>query len=174
MAKTETQRYQVITKEKDFEIRLYPSATMATITMDATTYKELSSPGFKKLANFIFGGNDENKSISMTTPVYMDINDDQSSMSFVMPSEYDRDNLPKPTDSTVNIKTTEEEFVGAIEFTGFANDEEIKKQAAKLAERHKASNIEFNGNFRYLGYSAPWQVVDRKNEIIVNVKWNAQ
>lgn len=34
MAKTETQPYQVIKKEKDFEIRKYPPATMATVSMD--------------------------------------------------------------------------------------------------------------------------------------------
>ena len=35
MVKTETQPYQVIKKEKDFEIRKYPPATMATVSMDA-------------------------------------------------------------------------------------------------------------------------------------------
>ena len=35
MVKTETQPYQVIKKEKDFKIRKYPLATMATVSMDA-------------------------------------------------------------------------------------------------------------------------------------------
>ncbi len=56
MAKTETQPYQIIKTEKDFEIRHYPPATMATILMAAKTYKELSSPGFRKLASFILEG----------------------------------------------------------------------------------------------------------------------
>jgi len=61
MAKTETQPYQVIKKEKDYEIRRYPSATIATISLDAKSYKELSSSGFRKLASFIFGGNQSKK-----------------------------------------------------------------------------------------------------------------
>ena len=171
MAKTETQPYQIIKTEKDFEIRLYPSATMATISMNAKSYKELSSPGFRKLASFIFGGNQSNKSIAMTSPVHMDINHSQSSMSFVMPSEYTKDNLPKPNDSSIIIETTAEEYVAAIQFGGYANDDEIKKYASKLETALKANGIEYYGNFRFLGYNAPYQFWNRKNEIIVSVHW---
>ncbi len=172
MAKTETQPYRIIKTEKDFEIRLYPSATIATVSMDAKTYKELSSAGFRKLASFIFGGNNTNKNIAMTTPVHMDINESQSSMSFVMPASYTKDNLPKPNDSSIIIKTTTEEYVAAIRFGGYANDEEINIYTAKLENALKANGIQYYGNFRFLGYNAPYQFLGRKNEIIVNVLWN--
>ena len=171
MEKTETQPYKIIKTEKEFEIRLYPSATMATISMNTNTYKELSSAGFKKLASFIFGGNKANKSIAMTTPVHMDINNTLSSMSFVMPASYNKDNLPKPNDSTIIINTTAEEYAAAISFGGYANDEEIKKYAVKLESELKANGIEYHGNFRFLGYNAPYQFLGRKNEIIVSVVW---
>jgi hypothetical protein len=172
MANTETQRYKIIKTTKDFEIRLYPSATTATTTMDAKTYKELSSAGFRKLASFIFGGNNANKNIAMTTPVHMDINDSQSSMSFVMPSNYDKDNLPKPNDSSITIKTTTEEYVAVIRFDGYANDEKIKNYAAKLESALKANEIKYYGNFRFLGYNAPYQFWGIRNEIIVSIHWN--
>ena len=172
MAKTETQPYQIIKTEKDFEIRLYPSATIATISMKADTYKELSSAGFRKLASFIFGGNTENKNIAMTTPVHMDINDQQSSMSFVMPANYNKDNLPKPSDSSITVKTTVPEYIAAIRFGGYANDDDIKKYASKLQNALEVSGIEYYGNFRFLGYNAPYQFLGRKNEMIVNVRWD--
>jgi len=172
MAKTETQSYQTIKTEKDFEIRLYPSATMACIAMDVKSYKELSSPGFRKLASFIFGGNQDNKNIAMTTPVHMDINEVQSTMSFVMPANYTKDNLPKPNDSSISIKTTVQEYVAAIGFGGYANDDDIKNYAVKLAMALKAKGIEYDGHFRFLGYNAPYQFLGRKNEIIVSVNWN--
>jgi effector-binding domain-containing protein len=171
MAKTETQPYQVIKKEKDFEIRHYPSATMATITMNAKSHKELSSGGFRKLASYIFGGNQANKSIAMTSPVHMDINDSVSSMSFVMPAEYSKGNLPKPNDSDVSIETSPEEYVAAIQFGGYANDEEIKKYSTKLEDELKWNSIKYRGNFRLLGYNAPYQLVERRNEIIVSIDW---
>ena len=172
MAKTETQPYKVVKTEKDFEIRHYPSATMATVAMEAKSYKELSNAGFKKLASFIFGGNNANKSIAMTSPVHMDINNKESSMSFVMPANYNKENLPKPNDASIVISKTTEEYVAAIQFGGYANDKDIKEYASKLEAILKANGIEYYGNFRFLGYNAPYQLVGRKNEIIVSVRWN--
>lgn len=172
MAQTETQPYRIIKTEKEFEIRLYPPATIATISMDVKTYKELSNSGFRKLAGFIFGGNQEKKNISMTSPVHMDINEGKSSMSFVMPANYDKDNLPKPNDSSIIIATTAQEYVAAIEFGGYANDQEIKMYTSKLESALKANGIEYFGNFRFLGYNAPYQFWGRKNEIIVSLIWN--
>ena len=171
-AKTKTQPYQIIKQEKEYEIRFYPSATMATINMAAKSYRELANPGFRKLASFIFGGNQSKESIAMTTPVHMDINDSISSMSFVMPSNYTKENLPKPTDSAITIETTNEEYVAAIQFGGYANDDTIKNNALKLETALKNSSVKYFGNFRFLGYNAPFQFWNRKNEIIVSVHWN--
>ena len=171
MPKTETQAYTVLKKEQDIEIRKYPPATMATISMEARSYKELSSSGFRTLASYIFGGNEQKKNIAMTSPVHMDISDVGSSMSFVMPSEYKKDDLPIPDNKSIKIETTPEEYVAAIQFGGYANDEDIKKYASLLEHALKAKGIEYYGNFQFLGYNAPYQVLDRKNEIIVRVRW---
>lgn len=172
LAQTETQQYKVIKTEAEYEIRFYPATTMACVTMKATSYKELASPGFRKLANYIFRGNQSKTNIAMTTPVHMNINDTASSMSFVMPSEYTSNNLPQPNDSSVSIFTSEEEFVAVTSFGGYANDELIESHAQKLENALKAKNIEYYGNFRFLGYNAPYQIVGRKNEIIVSIKWD--
>jgi hypothetical protein len=172
--KSEEQPYKVIKKEKDFEIRFYPSVTMATVTSSAKSYKELGSSGFRKLAGYIFGGNDANKQIAMTSPVHMDINDTISSMSFVMPSAYNADNLPKPNDATVNINKTADEYVAAIKFSGFASDSDIEKQTETLKSALKNASIAYYGNFRYLGYNPPYQLAGRRNEVIINVNWDAK
>jgi hypothetical protein len=172
--KSEEQPYKVIKKENDFEIRFYPSVTMATVTSSAKSYKELGSSGFRKLASYIFGGNDANKQIAMTSPVHMDINDTISSMSFVMPSAYNADNLPKPNDATVNISKTADEYVAAIKFSGFASDSDIQKQTEILKNALKNAPITYYGNFRYLGYNPPYQLVGRRNEVIINVNWDAK
>lgn len=171
-AKTKTQPYQVIKTAKDYEMRYYPSATMATIVMAAKSYKELASPGFRKLASFIFGGNQSNKNIAMTTPVHMTINDSQSTMSFVMPANYSKDNLPQPKDSSIIIETTQDEYVAAIRFGGYANNDDIKTYATKLENALKNNKVNYFGNFRFLGYNAPFQFLKRRNEIIVSVHWN--
>jgi hypothetical protein len=174
MAKSETQVYTVIKVEKEFEIRHYPSFTMASIKSSATTYKELGSSGFRKLAGYIFGGNKDNKQIAMTSPVHMDINDTASTMGFVMPSTYNKDNLPMPNSTDVTIKTMAEEYVAAITFGGFASDERIKKHTAILENALKANNITYYGNFRFLGYNPPYQLFGRRNEIVVAVNWDVK
>ncbi|MEI7660921.1 MAG: heme-binding protein [Bacteroidota bacterium] len=169
--KTEEQKYTVIRKEKDFEIRFYPSATIATIHSAAKTYKELSGPGFRQLAGYIFGGNAAETQISMTAPVHMDVNDSVSTMSFVMPSAYNESNLPKPNDPSVIIKRTSEEYVAVLQFGGFASDEDLKFYSKKLQHLLNEKRISTYGHYRFLGYNPPYQLIDRRNEIIVSVKW---
>jgi hypothetical protein len=167
--KSETQPYTVIRVEQDFEIRFYPSATMAIISSSAQSYKELGSSGFSKLAGYIFGGNKDKKQIAMTTPVHMNIGDSSSTMAFVMPATYSKDNLPLPNNSAVTIHETADEYVAAITFGGFASNEEIKKQSLLLENALKEKHIVYYGPFRFLGYNPPFQLLNRRNEIIVRI-----
>ena len=169
--KTEEQKYSLIRKYKDFEIRFYPSATIATIKSDAKTYRDLSGPGFQKLAGYIFGGNEVNEKISMTTPVQMDINDSGSTMSFVMPSAYSKENLPKPNDSDVHIINTADEYVAVIRFSGYASDKDLKFYSEKLQNLLNENEITSFGNYRFLGYNPPYQFIGRRNEVIVSIEW---
>jgi hypothetical protein len=168
----EEQPYKIIKTFNDFEIRFYPPATLATINSTSKNYKELGNSGFRVLAKYIFGGNKENKNISMTAPVYMNISDTLSSMSFVMPKNYDKNNLPTPNNSNIIIKSTDEIFVAVIKFSGFASDEKININIEKLKKLLIENKISFYGNFNYLGYNPPFQIINRRNEIIVNVIWS--
>ena len=169
--KTEEQKYSVVRKYRDFEIRFYQSAMIATINSNAKTYRDLSGPGFQKLAGYIFGGNETKTRISMTSPVQMDINDSVSTMSFVMPSAYSEVNLPKPNDPDVRIKKTDDEYVAVIKFGGYASDEDIRFYSEKLQNLLKENGITPLGNYRFLGYNPPFQFIGRRNEIIVAVEW---
>lgn len=165
--KTEMQQYKVIQEEEGFEIRYYPAVVMAKISSTSKSYKDLGSSGFRKLAGYIFGGNSDKKQISMTSPVHMDIGDSVSTMAFVMPSNFKKDDLPKPSSDDVVLEDTQEEYVAAIQFSGFSDVESIEEHKVKLEKALKAKGLTYNGNFRYLGYNPPYQLVGRRNEIIV-------
>jgi hypothetical protein len=169
--KTSPQRYTIIRTGKDFEIRFYPSVTIATVTSPAKSHKELAGAGFRQLAAYIFGGNESKQQIAMTSPVHMDINDSLSSMSFVMPSQYNKSNIPKPINREVMISNTPDEYVAALKFSGFASDKDIKKYTEKLEQALKQNGITYYGNFRFLGYDAPYKLFGRRNEIIVSIPW---
>lgn len=169
--KTEKQKYRLVLKDKNLEIRYYPSATFATVYSAATNYKGLSNNGFRKLASFIFGKNEQNESISMTAPVRMSMSEKGSSMSFVMPEKYGTKSLPTPKDKNIQIQKSKAEYVAVISFGGYASDEKITANRLKLEKILEQRNIKTNGPFSYLGYNAPYEIIGRTNEIIIPVEW---
>ena len=88
-----------------------------------------------------------------------------------MPSDYNESNLPKPNNPNVIIKKTSEEYVAVIRFGGFASDDDLKSYSKKLQTILKEKGITTYGHYRYLGYNPPYQLIDRRNEIIVSVQW---
>lgn len=171
--KTEKQKYTLILAEKQFEIRFYPEATFAVITSGASSYKALAGSGFRRLANYIFGGNDKKEQIAMTTPVRMNFNEQGGKMQFVMPEKYDLKGLPKPNDANVKIEQSKSEYVAVIQFSGYANDEKIELYRNKLAAILKNKGIKPIGEFSFLGYNPPFQFVGRKNEIIIPIDYQS-
>ena len=171
VVKTEKQAYRVVKKEAGFEIRFYPSATMATVYSKADNYKSVASSGFNKLAKFIFGGNQQKESISMTAPVIMRITDKGSSMSFVMPQKYNESTLPIPNDPQIEIKKSQPAYFAALSFGGYANDEKIAIYQEKLAAMLKEKNIVRKEGYYFLGYNAPFQFIGRTNEVIIPIEW---
>lgn len=174
LTKTEKQKYRVVHSEKEFEIRFYPSAVLATVYSQVSSYKGLAGWGFRKLAGYIFGGNESDTKIAMTAPVHMDINDSRSSMSFVMPSSYDIEKLPKPNNSEIILEKMESAYVASWRFRGYASDRAIQIYSDRLKKLLEEKGIEYHGNFRYLGYNPPYQFLGRRNEIIVPVKWSEE
>ncbi|MDX2189658.1 MAG: heme-binding protein [Bacteroidota bacterium] len=167
----EIQKYSILKSFGEFEIRKYNKAIFATTVIPASTYENVGNSGFRNLANYIFGGNKSNQKISMTAPVHMNIKDSVSYMSFVMPSKFQKSELPEPNSSMVQLQEVEEETVAAIRFSGYASDSDIKKYTKKLKEALDNQSIKYYGDFRFLGYNAPYQILFRRNEIIVNVDW---
>ena len=170
-ARIEKQKYRVVKKDKDFEIRFYPPAIFATTKSVAKSYRELGNSGFRKIAGYIFGNNETSAKIAMTAPVHMDINEKGSSMSFVMPSEYTLDKLPRPTDARVELHESPAVYIAAIEFSGYANDQKINQYKDQLSQILNKKGIKTIGNPTYLGYNAPYEIIGRKNEVVIAIEW---
>jgi hypothetical protein len=172
--KTENQKYRTVLKDGQMEIRYYPSATFATIYSSETEYKALASSGFRRLAGYIFGGNDQAKSIPMTAPVRMEMGVKGSSMSFVMPERFSENNLPKPKDSKIQIQQSAPQYVAVISFNGYANDERIRENRDLLLKLIQAKGIQVTGEYSFLGYNAPYQFWGRRNEVVIPVVWKEE
>ncbi|MBP7514883.1 MAG: heme-binding protein [Flavobacteriales bacterium] len=168
---TPQQPYTVVKTVGDLEVRRYPEALTATVLRPGATYKEVSNSGFRSLAGYIFGGNEGGKKIAMTAPVRMELGADSSRMSFVMPADLTMDSLPRPNDPNVRLQRVPEEVVAALRFGGFSNDEKIAARAAELLQQVNAAGLEPIGPVRFLGYDPPWQLIARRNEVVVAVRW---
>lgn len=165
----ETYPYTVIKKYDTFEIRSYEATLFTSVKLATKGFKNSSGKGFSILAGYIFGGNERNEKISMTSPVTMSL-EDSMTMMFMVPKELKKEMLPKPDQSLIEFKEEPAKTVAAINFNGWANDKKIEKFKQELKSALDAEGITYSDRFYFLGYNAPYEVFNRKNEIIVELQ----
>ena len=161
--------YKVVKNYGDFEIRVYEASLFTSVKLSSNTYKETSSKGFSILAGYIFGGNNKNEKIAMTSPVAMTI-DDVTTMMFLVPKKYTKETLPKPNNGDIEFTEMPAKKVAAIIFNGWANDYKIKDYKEKLRAALDKNEIKYTAKFYFLGYNAPFELLNRKNEVIVELE----
>ena len=105
----------------------------------------------------------------MTAPVVMNMGD-SATMYFVMPKQYQKDQLPTPNSPSVKIVEEAPKTLAVIKYGGFSSDEKIKQYCNKLEETLTQNQIQWKGGFMYMGYNAPWDVVNRRNEVALELK----
>jgi hypothetical protein len=167
-AQTEEHKYQVLKEYNKFEIRKYEPALFTSVNLDKKGYKESSSEGFTILAGYIFGDNASNEKIAMTSPVAMELGD-TSKMLFMVPKAYDLKNLPNPNNDKIVFEKQEEKIIAAIRFDGWADNERIEQYKSILLEELAKEKLAHSNKFTFLGYNPPFEVVNRRNEVVVEL-----
>lgn len=102
----------------------------------------------------------------MTSPVAMSLEKKMTVM-FLVPQKFTKESLPKPENSDIQFIEVPEMKMAAITFGGWANDEKIEKYKLELIALLDENNIKYTNKFSVLGYNAPFEVLFRRNEIIV-------
>ena len=166
--KIEMPAYSVIKKYGSMEIRQYPNMIVAQTMLMQSTQEQKMSGGFRAIAGYIFGGNESNQKIAMTAPVVMKMGD-TASMYFMMPKQYNSTQLPKPNSSKVEIVNERARVLAVIRFGGFSSEMKIEKYKNKLAAIISENNLKTTGPYMYMGYNAPWDVINRRNEVAIEV-----
>ena len=164
----ERYKYSVEASYDSFEIRNYDSALFTSVKLPFSGFDKSSSKGFSILAGYIFGDNEENKKIAMTSPVSMTLQD-SITMMFMVPNEYTEESLPKPSQSIIKIENIESKKMAAISFGGWANDKKIELYKSKLILSLESEGILFSDKFLFFGYNAPYEFLNRKNEVLVEL-----
>jgi hypothetical protein len=164
----ETYPYEVEKEFSEFEVRNYEAKLFTCVKLKSNKYEESSSKGFRTLAGYIFGKNDKQEKISMTSPVTMSL-EDSVAMMFMVPKKFKKEELPKPNESEIEFKQIPAKKMAAISFGGWANDKKIEKYKNQLIEHLKKENIQHSNRFYFFGYNSPYEFFNRKNEVVVEL-----
>jgi len=164
----ESYPYTVEKSFGDFEIRAYEASLFTSVKLGSNEYKKASSQGFSILAGYIFGANEKQEKIAMTSPVAMSL-EDSMTMMFMVPKKFNKSNLPKPNQSDIEFKEMPAKRVAAITFGGWSDDEKIALHKEQLTKALDEAGIGYSTRFYYLGYNPPYEVFGRKNEVIVEL-----
>jgi len=165
----ETYSYKVKKKYDRFEIRSYETTLFTSVKLSTKGYKNSASKGFSVLAGYIFGNNERNEKISMTTPVSMSL-EDSMTMMFMVPKKFKKDMLPRPNQTGIEFKQEPAKTLAAIRFSGWVNDTKIEKYKQNLKAALDAEGIKYFNRFYLFGYNAPYEVFNRKNEVLVELQ----
>ena len=177
--------YDVLQRDGQIEVRRYESLLIASTKVDGSD-KNSSNIAFKRLAKYIFGENrsaqnmdmtapvtqemPRNK-IAMTAPVLQDGSDTQMVMSFVMPSKYTFDTLPKPIDPTIKLDTVPERKIASIQYSGRWSTANTERQTAKLQQWLKQQDVEAISVPISAAYDPPWTLPFlRRNEVHIEIQ----
>jgi hypothetical protein len=182
-------RYETVLKEGNIEVREYQPYITASISFDSE--EQYDRNAFRVLADFIFGNNISmtspvltNENIGMTVPVFIDgdeigmtapvlTNTDELKwkMSFVMPSRYTMETLPKPIDKRIVIQYEPAKTLAAVKFNGLRTLERNTMYENSLRHWINSQTLEVISEAIYAGYDAPsTPPVSRRNEVLIEVK----
>lgn len=199
VSNVEQPKYSIVQTDGDIEIRHYEPMIIAKVRVDGERQAAISS-GFKLLAAYIFGDNTaQNKmkmtapvqqvavqenigvsapvmrqKIKMTAPVTQKKVDNSWEVSFVMPSKYTDETLPKPINSKVYIESIPKKQYAVIIFSGLVSDKNLQKNKDKLLRYLAVNNIKMLSSPIYAFYNPPWTMPFlRKNEVLVEIPYKS-
>lgn len=175
------------TLESGVEIRRYDATVIAETVIDAGSYAEAGNEGFRRLAGYIFGGNQGEKKIAMTAPVAMAADSGQKiamtapvaaerdssggwRIAFYMPAQFTLETLPVPLDSRVTLRSVPGRWVAALRFSGRGTAEQFAEHTTELTQALAGAGIETLGAPWTARYNAPWVLpLLRRNEAMIEV-----
>ena len=184
---TEEPNFTILNQTEYFELRRYHPQIVAE-TWVTGDQNDAGNKGFKILADYIFGNNTApsgesskismtapvkmqpqtgtSQKIAMTAPVAMQENEGKWRVSFVMPSQYTMQTLPKPNNPEVSIIEVPTKTYGVIKFSGLARKERVATKTVQLKDWMQ--NLNIVGEPELARYNPPWTLpFMRRNEIMV-------
>ena len=188
---TEEPKYRVEKDYGEFEVRLYTPVIVAETEVTGE-FGKVSNEGFRRLAGYIFGGNDGGRKIAMTAPVGTEPAPEKTAgakidmtapvgaepkgegwiVSFTMPSRWTMKSLPVPDDERIRLREIPARRVAAVRFSGTWGAGKFEAVTARLREQLKEKGLVPVGEATvYARYNPPWTPwFLRRNEVLVSLR----
>lgn len=167
--------FAVERRDGDFELRDYPGFTVAETRVEGD-FDAASRAGFRRVAGYIFGGNQKEDGasvkISMTAPVTVEPAGQESwRLHFVMPDDARQNGLPRPLDPSVSLREVPRHRMAVVRFGGFTTEGAITEQTRRLREWVAAQGLAISGEVQIARYNDPFTLPwNRRNEIMIPVR----
>ena len=159
----EEANYEVVKENQKYEIRKYPDR----LVIETNSIK---GNGFRKLFNYISGNNEKNQEIKMTVPVTQEIKNGNMTMQFYLPSKFNKDNAPKPSNSEIKVLTIEGGYYVAIKYSGRSSDKNFLKNKDILEKELKQDNIIILSPPIRASYNSPFTLpMLKRNEVMYKI-----
>ena len=163
----EEANYEVVKKNNIYEIRKYSDR----LAIETSISNEGSS--FRKLFNYISGNNEKNEEIKMTTPVTQMEKKGSMTMQFYLPSRFNKDDIPSPSNSDIKILNIKGGYYAVIIYSGRASDKNFIKHKNILKNELKNNNISILSPPIKATYNNPFTLpLLRRNEamFVINIE----
>ena len=165
----EQPKYKVVRKENDIEVRSYDKILMSSVKVYGNQYNALRN-GFQPLVRYIGAKERVSEKISMTAPVIQTTNDETENwtVSFAMPSKYNIDNLPKPTNDDIYFEEIQPSLAAVIRFSGVADTSLLNQKASVLKRWLELNGYTESSSPKFLFYNDPTTPgFLRRNEVMI-------
>lgn len=177
---TETPAYRVERVVNGAEVRAYGPSVVAEVTVGGSR-SGAANAGFRVLAGYIFGGNDDRAKIAMTTPVAQvpdpatatppGAGAQQWTIRFTMPSKWSLGSLPAARDSRIRMIEAPPRRMLVTTFSGRPTDAALGAAQDKLRATAQAAGLQTTGAPEYLFYDAPFTLPwNRRNEVALALR----
>lgn len=184
--------YAVSAKSGAIEVRDYAPQLAAQVEVTGEREAAINA-GFRLLADYIFGNNQENSKVAMTAPVIQapkaeakgqggrsiamtapvvqaPAGENGWSVRFIMPVKYTLESIPRPNNPRVRLLPVASQRVAAIRFSGLANEKVLQRKTEELRAYLAAQKLVAAGPAMYAFYDPPWTLPFlRRNEVLIDL-----
>ena len=159
----EEANYEVVKENKEYEIRKYSDRLVIETNSS-------EGNGFRKLFNYISGNNEVNQEIKMTVPVTQEVKNGNMTMQFYLPSKFNKNNTPKPSNSEIKVLTIEGGYYAVIKYSGRSSDKNFLKNKEILEKQLKQDNISILSPPIRASYNSPFTLpMLKRNEVMYRI-----